>query len=193
MVRRDLLEAIIFGWNFVGLGLFFVWSGYQLLLNTNLSMTDHQQFNLSSVPEALTNPQLQGIENSPNVWKTAKQILSNDKITGKYFSGNFLVRGVNTTGYSTVTVFDVDQPGFHQIRTFLDVGNATITTTYPGQKGQELYMKIDNDTDANRTITFGSNFKVTGTLAGSTAASAIFYFISDGSFFLGGLPTTRPN
>jgi hypothetical protein len=55
--------------------------------------------------------------------------------------------------------------------------------TGPGEKGQELYLKIDNDTDANRTITFGSMFKVTGTLTGSTAATAMLHFISDGTAF----------
>jgi hypothetical protein len=143
----------------------------------------HTQFNIPIPPEIQPNPHLQGIENSPNVWKTAKQILSNDKIIGKCFSGNYLVRGINSTGYSTVTVFDSGLEGLHQIRTHIDVGNATITLTSPGEKGQEMYLKIDNDTDADRTITFGSMFKVTGTLTGSTAASAILHFISDGTAF----------
>jgi hypothetical protein len=145
---------------------------------------DFEQYQLKPQDVPVKNQdQLQGVDNSPNIFKTAKQILSNDKITGKYLAGNYLVRGINSTGYSTVTVFDADSPGFHQVRTFIDVGNTTITINHPGQKGQDFFLKIDNDTDANRTITFGSMFKVTGTLTGSTAASAILHFISDGTAF----------
>lgn len=142
----------------------------------------HEQFNLSPTQDRQEN-KLHGIDNMPNIFKTAKQILSNDKIAGKHFSGNYLVRGVNSTGYSTVTVFDAYSNGLHQVRTFIDVGDATITMNGGGEKGQEIYLKIDNDTDANRTITFGSYLKVTGTVVGSTAASALLHFISDGSYF----------
>lgn len=146
-----------------------------------IKMEDHKQKNLPNYNPDVQN--IPGVDNFPSIFKTSKQILSNDKISGKHFEGRYMVRGINTTGYSTYTVFDPALEGLHQIRTFIDVGNTTITLTSPGESGQEMYLKIDNDTDANRTITFGSYFKVTGTLTGSTAASAILHFISDGSYF----------
>lgn len=118
-----------------------------------------------------------------NILRTAKQVVSDSRVGGQYFEGNHVVRGVQSTGYSSVTVFDVNGPGFCQIRTFIDVGDATVRMNGAGRRGQELYLKIDNDTDANRTITFGDTFKVTGTLTGSTAASAILHFISDSTAF----------
>lgn len=148
-------------------------------------MIDHKQFNLPNENEQqVHNPILSDFElKQANILKTAKEIHTDSKAKGKYFEGNYMVRGINTTGYSTVTVFGPEFGGFCQVRTFIDTGNATITATSPGNKGQELYLKIDNDTDANRTIIFGSMFKVTGNLTGSTAASAILHFISDGSAF----------
>lgn len=141
----------------------------------------HEQFNL---------PELNPLQNEmdfelkqSNILRTAKQIVSDSRVQGKTLGGNYTVRGIQTTGYSSVTVFDVNGSGFCQIRTFLDVGDATIRMTGTGEKGQELYLKIDNDTDSNRTITFGDTFKVTGTLTGSTAASAILHFISDSTAF----------
>lgn len=151
------------------------------------NIKEHKQFDL---PKRKDERKL-GVDldfiSTPNVLKTAKGVVVGaDRITLDPDVGvfsNFIVRGINSTGYSTVTVFDSDDPGLHQVRTFIDVGDATVTMTSPGRKGQEIYLKIDNDTDANRTITFGDKFKVTGTLTGSTAASAILHFISDGDAF----------
>ena len=122
---------------------------------------------------------------SANVIKSDKTIIvGRDKVTldtNKGLLAQYVVRGVNTTGYSSVIVFDADASGFHEIRTNGDYGNATINMTHGGQKGQEIYIKVDNDSDGNKTITFGTPFKVTGTVAGSTSASAVLHFISDGN------------
>lgn len=140
----------------------------------------HKQKNLYKNNNSET---LQGIDNFPSIFKTSKQILSNDKVSARHFEGRYVVRGINSTGYSTYTVFDPSLEGLHQVRTFIDVGDATIALSSPGENGQEIYLKIDNDTDANRTITFGQNFKVSGSITGSTAATAILHFISDGTAF----------
>jgi len=122
-----------------------------------------------------------------NVLQTAKSIIvGKDKVSldpNKGLLTNFVVRGVNSTGYSSVVVFDADQNGFHQVRTNGDYGNATINMNHGGQKGQEIYIRVDNDSDGNKTITFGTPFKVTGTVAGSTSVSAMLHFISDGTNF----------
>ena len=145
-------------------------------------MTEHEQYNLP-----VTVQEAKDYDSSPNVLKFAKTIIvGRDRITldaNKGLLTGYVVRGIDSTGYSAVTVFDADKAGFHQVRTDLDVGNATLNMTHAGQKGQEIYLKLDNDTDASRTITFGTPFKVTGTLTGSTAASAILHFISDGTSF----------
>lgn len=150
---------------------------------------EHKQFNLpgNKLEDRNVGIRNQDFQSSPNVLKTFKSIVvGNDKVVldpDKGLFAGYLVRGINTTGYSTLTVFDSDLAGLHQIRTNLDVGDATIDMNSPGRAGQEIYLKIDNDTDANRTITFGSMFKVTGSLGGSTAASAILHFISNGVKF----------
>lgn len=143
-------------------------------------MENHKQYNLPTFQQDI----MSDFElKQGNILRTAKELRTDSRSYGRSFGGNYVVRGLQTTGYSSVTVFDDKRPGFCQVRTFIDVGNATITISGPGERGQELYMKIDNDTDANRTITFGSLFKTTGTLTGSTAASAILHFISDSNYF----------
>lgn len=141
----------------------------------------HKQFDLPKLPveEADNTFELK----QSNVLRTAKQIITDSRSTGKDFGGNYVVRGVQSTGYSTLTVFDSKGPGFCQLRTNGDYGNATVTLTGPGEKGQELYLKLDNDTDGAKVITFGGMFKVTGTVTGSTAATAILHFISDSTAF----------
>lgn len=147
----------------------------------------HKQYNIDSNFGMLdTQPiaTLQGVDNLSNIFKTAKRILSNDTITtDKNFVGSFLIRGIDTTTYATETVFDTSKAGFKKIRT-TTTGNANFNMTSPGTAGQELYLQIDNDTNANRTITFGGKFKVTGTLTGSTAATAMLQFISNGTNFM---------
>lgn len=144
----------------------------------------HQQFLLNESAKQKEQPVLSGIDNFPNLFRTAKKILSNDSISSeKGFIGNFLIRGVDTTSYATETVFDTTRSAFKKIRTTI-AGNANFNMSSSGKVGQELYLQIDNDTDANRTITFGGKFKVSGTLTGSTAATAMLQFISNGTNFM---------
>ena len=148
-------------------------------------MINHEQFNLDGMEQEFNTENDQDFVSTPNVIFTSKSVVvGRNKVINDPNKGLFtayVVRGVNTTGYSSVVVFDPTLGGFCQVRTFLDVGNATINTTSAGEKGQELYVRIDNDVVANRTITFGTPFKVTGTVSGSTAASAVLHFISDGT------------
>lgn len=108
------------------------------------------------------------------------QGLSYDRVIG--LQTKYMVRGVDTTSYATETVFDSSKSAFKKIRTVS--ANANFNMTNGGRAGQELYMQIDNDTTANRTITFGGKFKVSGTLTGSTNATAMLQFISNGTNFM---------
>ena len=149
---------------------------------------EHEQFSLGGIEGEFALESELDFTSTPNILFTGKSIVvGKNKVINDPNKGLFtayVVRGMNSTGYSSLVVFDPTLGGFCQVRTFIDVGNATINTTSPGEEGQELYVKVDNDTDANRTITFGTPFKVTGTVSGSTAASAVLHFISDGvSFF----------
>src|SRR3990167_4913761 len=145
---------------------------------------DHQQY-YQEKDEKLFNPAENDFFSSPNVLQTSKAVhIGKDKVVldpNKGLLASYVVRGINSTGYSTLVVFDPTLGGFCQVRTNGDYGAATINTTTPGEKGQELYVKIDNDSDGNKTITFGTPFKVTGTVAGSTSVSAVLHFISDGT------------
>lgn len=104
-----------------------------------------------------------------------------DSIVG--LQTKYMIRGVDSTSYATETVFDTTKASFKKIRT-TTTGNANFNMTSGGKPGQELYMQIDNDTDANRTIVFGGKFKVSGSLTGSTNATAMLQFISNGSNFM---------
>jgi hypothetical protein len=144
---------------------------------------NHEQYNLPSPTNVPT--QEQDFASSGNVLATSKSIVvGKNKVVldpNKGLFSAYVVRGINTTGYSSLVVFDPTLGGFCQVRTNGDYGAATINTTTPGEKGQELYVKLDNDSDGNKTITFGTPFKVTGTVAGSTSVSAVLHFISDGT------------
>ena len=150
-------------------------------------MDEFKQYNLESNEFNQENEFNQDWYSTPNVLATQKTvIIGKNRVIADPNKGlftNYVLRGINSTGYSTVTVFDSSLEGFHQVRTHIDVGNATLTMTSGGSKGQEMYLKIDNDTDANRTIAFGSVFVVNGNVIGSTAATAILHFISDGTKF----------
>ena len=154
-------------------------------------MTEHQQYNLedSNNQSSMAPYGLDGNDfvSSPNVLQTGKSIIvGKNRVINDSNKGlitNYVIRGIDTTGYSTVTVFDSTFNGLHQVRTHPDFGNTTIDMTSPGEKGQEIYLKIDNDVLANRTITFGTPFIAQGTATGSTNASIIMHFISDGTNF----------
>lgn len=143
---------------------------------------DHEQYNLE---EEFFDPVKDDFFSSANVLQTAKSIIvGKDKVIldpNKGLLTGYVVRGIQTTGYSTLTVIDPDQGGFWQVRTNGDYGASTFNAASPGQKGQELYVKVDNDSDGAKVITFGTPFRVTGTVTGSTNASAVLHFISNGT------------
>ena len=58
----------------------------------------------------------------------------------------------------------------------------TINAASPGFEGQELTVVIDTINTTSRTLTFGTNFRSTGTLATGTTSARRFVvsFVSDG-------------
>lgn len=149
-------------------------------------MNEYKQYNIEE-EEKKYDVSNDNFVSSANLISSSKTlVIGKNKVILEPNNGLFtayVARGVNSTGYSAVVVFDPTLGGFCQVRSNGDYGDTTINATTPGEKGQELYVKIDNDTDGSKTSTFGTPFKVTGAVAGSTAASAVLHFISDGNYF----------
>src|SRR3990167_897568 len=104
---------------------------------------EHEQYHLPE-REDRTN---QDYDSSPNVLKFAKNIIvGRDRIildSNKGLFTGYVIRGINTTGVSTLTVIDPSLGGFVTLRTNSDIGAITLNASSPGEKGQELYVKID--------------------------------------------------
>lgn len=71
-----------------------------------------------------------------------------------------------------------------QIQTDPAVGNATVNMLGLGLQGEFVELEIANDGTAARTITFGTNFRSTGTVVGTPGKSIIVGFRSNGSGWL---------
>lgn len=92
------------------------------------------------------------------------------------FSGN-----LDNPTYAATISLDVTQGNVHKITTTSAIGNATINASAAGVAGQEITIIITNDSSAGRTITFGSNFKPSGTIVGTASKTATIRFASDGT------------
>lgn len=64
--------------------------------------------------------------------------------------------------------------------------NETINATTVGVNGQRLFLKVLTSGVTSYTLTFGTNFKSTGTLATGTTTAKIFMlsFLSDGTNYI---------
>lgn len=60
-------------------------------------------------------------------------------------------------------------------------GAITINATTGGVAGQTLELMITNDAGGARTVTFGTNFRSTGTLTGTASKVMLMEFWSDGT------------
>jgi hypothetical protein len=62
------------------------------------------------------------------------------------------------------------------------VGNATVNSAnFVPPAGGCLWVAIDNDATAARTITFGTNFRSTGTVVGTNSKQICVAFVSNGT------------
>lgn len=87
---------------------------------------------------------------------------------------------VDTMTYATVISLNVTLGNVHKTTT-TSAGNATINASAGTVAGQVLHIIITNDASAQRTITFGANFKPTATLVGTISKTAVVSFVSDGT------------
>ena len=97
------------------------------------------------------------------------------RVLGGYLSGN-----MDTMTYAGTITLDVTLGNLHKTTTVDATGNATINASGVGVAGQHMWILIVNDATSGKVITFGTNFKSTGTLTGTTSKQATIHFISDG-------------
>ncbi len=99
-----------------------------------------------------------------------------------FFNSNVFFKKIwLTITYATTIAMDVSKTLQQKVTTVNATGNATINASVGGQAGQELKILIVNDSTSGKVITFGTNFKSSGTLTGTTSKSALISFISDGT------------
>lgn len=107
--------------------------------------------------------------------KTAKKVT---------VSGQFVPFSTKTalTAGSTVTI-DSTLGNFF---TLTPAQDETINATTVGAQGQILIIKITTSGTTSRTLTFGTNFVSTGTLATGTTSGKVFQiaFLSDGTNYV---------
>jgi hypothetical protein len=86
-----------------------------------------------------------------------------------------------TPVYAAAMTVHSGQGLYQKIVTTSAVGNATVNITYLGKFGELMVLEIANDAGGARTITFGTNFRSTGTVVGTASKSIIVGFFSDGA------------
>ncbi len=87
--------------------------------------------------------------------------------------------------YASPTSVDVTLASCFTVTTVNATGSVTFNATAGGTAGQEMTILITNDATSAKTITFGTNFKSTGTLtAGAASRQTTITFKSDGTNFL---------
>lgn len=98
-----------------------------------------------------------------------------------YFNGSVFFKKIwLTITYASTITMDTSKQLQQKTTTINATGNSTINATTPGMIGQELKILITNDATSGKVITFGTNFKSSGTLTGTASKSALISFISDG-------------
>ena len=91
------------------------------------------------------------------------------------------VEKVSALTYASPTTVTVTNGNVFTVTTVDATGSVTFNASGAGTAGQHLYFIITNDGTSGKTITFGTNFKPSGTLVGTTSKTATIEFISDGS------------
>jgi len=97
------------------------------------------------------------------------------------FIGRRFISTMDTMTYSAAISLEVTAGDVHKTTTSNTAGDATINAATAGLAGQHMWIIIVNDLVRGKTITFGTNFKSSGTLAGTAGKTATVHFISDGN------------
>ncbi len=89
---------------------------------------------------------------------------------------------MDTMTYANPMTLDVTLGNLHKTTTVNATGNATVNASTAGSAGQHIWVLITNDATSVKTITFGTNFKSTGTITTTAVSkSAVVHFVSDGT------------
>jgi multisubunit Na+/H+ antiporter MnhF subunit len=83
--------------------------------------------------------------------------------------------------YASTISLDPSLGNFHRTTTVNATGAATINALNAGKDGQHMWVQVVNDATSGKVITFGTNFKTTGTVTGTASKAAVLHFISDGT------------
>ena len=97
------------------------------------------------------------------------------------FIGRRFISTMDTMTYAPNIQLEVTAGDVHKTVTSNAVGDAVINAATAGLAGQHMWIIIANDLIRGKTITFGTNFRSSGTLSGSSGRAATVHFISDGT------------
>ena len=86
--------------------------------------------------------------------------------------------------YASSIAIDTTAANNFFITTTSAVGNATITSPNINPQGQQIQIVITGDASAIRTITFGTGFLATGTLATVVSKTSVVDFTSNGTVYV---------
>ena len=86
--------------------------------------------------------------------------------------------------YASSIAIDTTAANNFFITTTSAVGNATITSPNINPAGQQIQIVITGDASAIRTITFGTGFLATGTLATVVSKTSVIDFTSNGTVYV---------
>jgi len=92
-----------------------------------------------------------------------------------------VIGAMDTMTYAAVITLDVTAGDLHKTLTANSAGNATINASTGGLPGQHMWVLVANDRVNAKTVTFGVNFRSSGTLAGTPGKTATVEFVSDGT------------
>ena len=105
---------------------------------------------------------------------------STNSVVASVNKAGMISGSMDTMTYAATISLDVTLPNLHKTTTVHATGNATINASGVGTAGQHMWILIVNDATSGKVITFGTNFKSTGALTGTTSKQATIHFISDG-------------
>lgn len=84
-----------------------------------------------------------------------------------------------TVAYATSATMDMPDRGWRQFKIAL-TGNMTINAQGKGKDGAIVVFNITDDITGSHVVTFGSNFKSSGTLTCTASKQHTVLFICDG-------------
>lgn len=154
-------------------------SSSHLVINAQASGTANAQLEVHTASATTVG---QAIYLSASQSSDAFQVLDSSNNKQFRIQANGALSGtIDTMTYATAISLDTTKGNLHKTTTVDATGNATINASDAGIAGQQITILIANDATSGKTITFGTNFKSSGTLTGTISKSATVSFWSDGT------------